>query len=76
LDKQNAQNVVFGLVTLVIGLTGLLLPYRWNPLRLRKSVAALVSEKANLLIPRIVGILLVAVGAFVLIAALAGIPLR
>ncbi len=51
----------------LLGLCGWLLPYRWNPLRLRRGTARLVPEKINLLVPKIIGTILILSGLTVII---------
>jgi hypothetical protein len=47
-----------------------LLPYRWNLLRLRRGLDRLVSERINLMIPKIIGSILVVVGLIIVIATM------
>lgn len=59
-----------GALALVVGISGWLLPYRWNILRLKRCYAQMLSEKTNRMIPKIVGAVLVLVGLVTMIVAL------
>jgi len=67
MDQQIAQQVGIGSLALVVGISGWVLPFRWNLLRLRRSYARLVSEKVNQVIPKVVGTILAILGAAILI---------
>lgn len=68
MDQQIAQQVGIGVFAIIIGVSGWLLPFRWNLLRLRRALQGLVSESVNLAIPKVIGSVLILVG----IAILAG----
>jgi uncharacterized protein YjeT (DUF2065 family) len=72
MDEQTAQQLGIGLVCVVIGLSGWLLPYRWNILRFRRFLRALLPEKANQLAPKILGTVLIIAGIVILIATALG----
>jgi hypothetical protein len=48
---------------LVVGVLGLVLPHRFNPLRLRRVLGGLVSERVDRTIPKVLGWLFVARGS-------------
>lgn len=52
---------------IALGLSGWLLPYRWNLLRLRRSLANSASEKINRLMPKIIGSILIILGAILIV---------
>jgi hypothetical protein len=68
LDPQIAQQLGLGALAVLIGVSGWILPYRWNLLRLRRGLASLVSENVNNSIPKVVGSVLILAGIAVLIA--------
>jgi hypothetical protein len=68
MDEQITQQLIVGVVGLVVGVSGWLLPYRWNLLRLRGGLAGLLPERWNHAIPKIVGTVLALAGIAVLIA--------
>jgi hypothetical protein len=47
-------------------------PYRFNPLRLKKFVAGMLSEEANLKVPKVVGTIFIIGGVIALIVTMAG----
>jgi hypothetical protein len=59
-----------GGVAILLGLSGWLLPYRWNLLRLRRGLDRLVSERINLMIPKIMGSILIVIGLIMVIMTL------
>jgi hypothetical protein len=70
MDGQIAQQIGMGLACLVLGLSGWLLPYRWNLLRFKRILRSLLPEKVNLLVPRIFGTILIVMGAVVVIGTI------
>ncbi len=68
MDEQTIQQLVVGALALALGLSGWLLPYRWNLLRLRRGLAGLLPERWNHAIPKIVGTVLTLAGIAILIA--------
>jgi hypothetical protein len=68
MDEQIAQQLGIGVGCLLIGLSGWLLPFRWNLLRLRRRWASMISEETNKNIPKIVGSILILLGIVLLIA--------
>ena len=70
MTEQITNDYVGGGAAIVLGLSGWLLPYRWNLLRLRRGLDRLVSERINLMIPKIIGSILVVVGLIIVIATL------
>jgi len=67
MDEQIAQQLGLGAVCLIIGASGWLLPYRWNLLRLRRGLDALLSEGARQAVPKIIGTILAVAGCAILI---------
>jgi hypothetical protein len=67
MDQQILQQVGIGGVALAIGVSGWLLPFRWNLLRLRRTYARFVSDNVNQMLPKIVGTILAVVGLAILI---------
>jgi len=68
MDEKIAEQVGFGVLAIVVGLSGWLLPFKWNVLRLRRRWATLVSEPVNQAIPKVIGTILAVVGIGILIA--------
>ena len=56
------EQLAIAVMAIIVGLSGWLLPYRWNFLRLRRGIDRLFSENVNLLIPKVVGTILILVG--------------
>jgi len=67
-----AQQVALGLLAIVLGLSGWILPYRFSLLRLRWVFAAMVPERVSRAMPKVVGTVLVAAGVALLAGALLG----
>ncbi|HEX5057081.1 MAG TPA: hypothetical protein VFX02_11360 [Gammaproteobacteria bacterium] len=67
MEDQIIQQFGIGILLLVVGISGWLLPYKWNVLRLRRTFAQLVSEDTNMIIPKIVGTLLILGGLAILL---------
>ncbi len=72
MDEQLEQLVGAGLLCIVLGVLGCVLPQRWNLFPLKRMFQLLLPEKASLLAARISGVLLVALG----IALVTGAILR
>jgi len=70
-DEQIAQQIGLGALAVILGLSGWLLPFKWNLLRLRRGMASLVPEHINRMIPKIVGSILGIVGIAVLVGTAA-----
>lgn len=70
MTEQITNDCVSGGICILLGLSGWLLPYRWNLLRLRRGLDRLVSERINLLVPKIIGSILVVVGLIIVVATL------
>lgn len=68
MNEQIAQQLGIGATCLLVGLSGWLLPFRWNLLRLRRRWAGLVSEETNKRVPKIVGSVLMLFGVVILVA--------
>ena len=71
MDEQIAQQLGIGALALVGGIAAWAIPYRWNPFRLKRLFAGLLSPEANQLVPNIIGTLLALVGAVILVGTLA-----
>jgi len=67
MDEQIAQQLGIGVLALVAGIAAWALPYKWNPFRLKRLFASILSEEANKLVPKIIGTVLVLIGAAILI---------
>lgn len=61
--SESGQMLVMGLLAFVVGLSGWLVPYEWNVLRLRRRYAARVPESVNRALPKVVGAVLAVLGA-------------
>ncbi|MEM7011373.1 MAG: hypothetical protein AAF585_07810 [Verrucomicrobiota bacterium] len=62
MSDEHMPLLVLG-IGLVLGILALVLPYRFNPFRLKRRWAEMVSEKTNHMIPKIVGFVLVSISA-------------
>lgn len=67
MDRQIAEQCGIGLLLLLAGASGWLLPYKWSLLRLRRGLDRLVPERINQAIPRIVGVILALSGLGILV---------
>ncbi|MDA8020714.1 MAG: ankyrin repeat domain-containing protein [Thermoanaerobaculia bacterium] len=65
--------MAIGLLAIGIGVSGWLVPYRYNVLRLRSFFASALSQEANERVPKIVGSLLIAAGILVVLGSFLGI---
>ena len=70
MDGQIAQQVGMGLACIVLGLSGWLLPYRWNLLRFKRILRSVLPERVNLLVPKIFGTILIVIGVVVVIGTI------
>lgn len=66
------ESMALGLLALVVGLSGWLIPYRYNLLRLRRAFSGALSREANERVPKIVGSLLIAAGLVLVLGSLLG----
>jgi hypothetical protein len=62
MDQQIAQQLGIGALCLVVGVSGWLLPYRWNLLRLRRGLDLLLSENIREAVPKVIGAVLILAG--------------
>ncbi len=69
MDQQVMQQVGIGALALAIGVSGWVLPFRWNLLRLRRPYARLVSDGFNQVLPKIIGTIFAVAGALVMLGA-------
>jgi len=72
MDDRFLQQLGVGAVCLIVGISGWVLPYRWNLLRVKRAWGKYFSEETNRKIPKVVGTVLVVVGLVVLIGTLLG----
>ena len=56
------RQYLISVVTLLLGISGWLLPYKWNLLRLRARYAKYVSDRTNQALPKILGTILIIAG--------------
>ena len=68
MDNPITEQYLIGAGCIVLGLLGWLLPYRWNILRFRRLFAKLLSESANMMVPKVIGSLLILGGLVIVIA--------
>lgn len=64
------QDLVIGLVLVGMGVLAFVLPYRFNPFRLKGLIEPLVPERARAVVPKVIGGLMLVIGAIVSIGAL------
>ena len=57
-----------GGLAIAIGLSGWLLPYRWNLLRPKRFLARFFSEQTNRMIPKVIGTVLMVMGVGIVVA--------
>lgn len=67
MDPQIGQQIGLGAIALAVGISGWVLPYEWNLLRLRRGFGRLVSESFNRKIPKFVGAILSMLGIAILV---------
>lgn len=70
MDNPITEQYLIGAGCIFLGLLGWLLPYRWNILRCRRLFAKLLSESANLMVPKVIGSLLILGGLTIVIATI------
>ena len=73
MDEGMLEQLGIGALVLIVGITGWVLPYRWNLLRLRRVFSGLVSEQTNRKIPKIIGSVLIIAGLAAVVATLSGV---
>lgn len=61
--SESGQMLLMGLLAIAVGVSGWLVPYEWNVLRLRRRYAARVPESVNRALPKLVGTILTVLGA-------------
>jgi uncharacterized membrane protein SirB2 len=71
MDSGIAGQIGFGVLAIVVGLSGWLLPYRWNLLRLKRGFAQRLSDHVNRAIPKVVGTILIVLGILILFGTIA-----
>lgn len=67
---EPVKQMLIGGACILIGVLGWVLPYRWNPLRLKRGFARMLSEKTNLMIPKVVGSILIIAGIAIAIVTI------
>jgi len=67
MDQQIVEQLGIGCLCLVGGAAAWLLPYRWNPFRLKRFFAQFASAETNLMVPKIIGTILAVMGIALLI---------
>jgi hypothetical protein len=70
MDEQIAQQLGIGALALVAGIAAWILPYKWNPFRLKRLFASILSDEANKVVPKIIGAVLALIGAAILVGTL------
>jgi len=70
MDQQIVEQLGIGFLCLVGAITAWLLPYRWNPFKLKRLVGQFLSPEINQIVPKVIGSLL-AVGGFAILVATA-----
>ncbi|HEV7404989.1 MAG TPA: hypothetical protein VGO11_18745 [Chthoniobacteraceae bacterium] len=68
MENPIVEQYLIGAGCIALGLLAWLLPYRWNFFRFRRFFAKLLSESANMRVPKIIGSLLILVGLAIVIA--------
>lgn len=74
MTELQTQMLGVSVLCLGVGLLGLVLPHRFNPLRLRRILGGLVSEGVDRTVPKVLGWLLLALGVVFLVAAFTVTP--
>jgi hypothetical protein len=67
MDDQIAGQFGIGSLCIACGIAAWLLPYRWNPFRLKRIVGQLLSPETNKIVPRIIGTILGLLGVAILV---------
>lgn len=49
-------------IILLVGILALVLPYRWNPFRLKATFASRVSDGVNRAVPKVIGWICIVIG--------------
>ena len=70
MDSPIVQQYITGAACILLGLSGWLLPYRWNLLRFRRWLANVVPERVNQVIPKVAGSLLIIIGLIIVIVTM------
>lgn len=66
MDSEIAGQLGIGVLAIVVGLSGWLLPYRWNLLRLKGGLARHLPDHVNQAIPKVIGSICIFVGIVIL----------
>ena len=67
--ETTSELLLASLVSMAAGIAALMLPYRWNPFRLKGSFAKFLSEKANLKLPKIAGVIFIVLALLCVVQA-------
>ena len=59
---EMTEQLFFGGIAIFFGLWGLLAPYEWNIMKLKRSFRGAVSESTNRLIPKVMGAIFLVAG--------------
>jgi hypothetical protein len=62
--------IAFGV--LALGLSGFLLPFKWNLLKLRRPYDKLLSEGGNMIVPKVFGSVLIVMGLTMVVLTVSG----
>lgn len=75
MEQHILEQLLLGGALVALGISGWVLPYRWNLLRLKRNFAAFFSEKTQQRIPKVMGTLILLFGGFILLATAVGTKL-
>lgn len=67
MDEETAKQLGIGLLAIVVGTSGWLLPHKWNLLRVRRSLGRHLPEHVDRAIPKILGSLCILLGIIMLL---------
>jgi hypothetical protein len=69
-DRGQVHGAFLGVAGMLLGVGGWSIPFRWNPLRLKRPFANLLSDEANAMVPKVLGSLLIVIGVIASIGSL------
>jgi hypothetical protein len=67
MDDQIAGQLGIGSLCVACGVAAWLLPYRWNPFRMKRFIGQLLAPETNQVIPKIFGTILGVLGLAILV---------
>jgi hypothetical protein len=73
---ETTKMALIGAAALLVGVLGWVLPYKYNILKLKHSIAKNFSEATNIKIARGIGTVLILVGAVLLTAVAMGVKIE